>query len=288
MRPLDDTGVDHRNPVAGGIRNSRNAGQFEIGALAGHVGRGRQQAQPVKRRNQRVPKQKRGSAVIYHGKGPILFQRRPTASKLIVGWPGLETGGEPLGQAENRLLWRIAVQEVEAVRNPNEEALDKEYYEILKIVDDFDGRLMTVKGWGVTLSLAALAWGFQYGHYGLFLVATLSGFGFWVIEGAMKRHQMRYYLRMREIEVLQYERISGDHAKAFSSPRIDSSWSHAGAVYAGKLKAGTPPVLVRGPRKSYRFAWFFPHVFLPHLLSVLAGLVLLLCAIRGSLGNMSW
>lgn len=180
------------------------------------------------------------------------------------------------------------MQDVEAVRNTNEEALDKEYYEILKIVGEFDGRLMTVKGWGVTLSLAALAWGFQYGHYGLFLVATLSGFGFWLIEGAMKRHQMRYSLRMREIEVLQYERISGDDAKAFSSPRIDSSWSYAGALYAGKLIAETAPVPVRGPRNSYRFAWFFPHVFLPHLLSVVAGLVLLRCAIRGSLGKMTW
>jgi hypothetical protein len=42
-----------------------------------------------------------------------------------------------------------------------EERLLKEYYEIVRIVGEFDGRLMTVKGWGVTLSLAALGWGFQ-------------------------------------------------------------------------------------------------------------------------------
>lgn len=180
------------------------------------------------------------------------------------------------------------MQEAEAVRSANEEALNKEYYEILKIVGEFDGRLMTVKGWGVTLSLAALAWGFQYGHFGLFLVAALSGLGFWLIEGTIKRHQMRYYLRMREIEVLQYERITGDHSKAYSSPRIDSSWSYAGMLYAGKRIAEMRPVLSRGPRKAYRFAWFFPHVFLPHVLSVLAGLVLLLCGVRGSLGKMTW
>lgn len=29
-----------------------------------------------------------------------------------------------------------------------EEALLREYYEILKIVSELDGRLMTVKGWG--------------------------------------------------------------------------------------------------------------------------------------------
>jgi hypothetical protein len=171
----------------------------------------------------------------------------------------------------------------------NEQALSKEYYEILKIVGDFDGRLMTVKGWGVTLSLAALAWGFQQDHYGLFLVAALSGLSFWLVEGAMKRHQMRYYLRMREIEVLEYERSTESDAKAFSSPRIDSSWSHAAALYDGKRKADYRPVAVSGPRNSYRYAWFFPHVFLPHLVSVLAGLVLFFLGSRGSLGSkMIW
>jgi len=170
----------------------------------------------------------------------------------------------------------------------NEEALLKEYYEILKIVGAFDARLLTVKGWGVTLSLAALAWGFQYGHYGLFLVAALSGLGFWLIEGVMKRHQMRYYLRMREIEVLQYQRALDQDAKEFSSPRIDSSWSYAAVLYGGKHTPGYHPVPVRGPRQAYRYAWFFPHVFMPHLVSVIAGLSLLFFAKNGSLGTMKW
>src|ERR1035437_642470 len=133
----------------------------------------------------------------------------------------------------------------EAIPSANEGALLKEYYEILKIVGEFDGRLMTVKGWGVTLSLAALGLGFQYGRYGLFLVASLSGLGFWLIEGVMKRHQMRYYLRMREIEVLQYQRMTPDDVKIFSSPRIDSSWSFAGGLYEGKLKGDYRLVAVR-------------------------------------------
>jgi hypothetical protein len=179
------------------------------------------------------------------------------------------------------------VEQTAPLPTVNEEALQKEYYEILKIVGDFDGRLLTVKGWGVTLSLATLGWGFQYGHYGLFVVAALSGFGFWLIEGTMKRHQMRYYLRMREIEVLQYQRAGAD-GKEFSSPRIDSSWSYAGQLYEGKLTAERQPRPVRGPRKSYRYVWLFPHVFLPHLVSVLAGLILFVYGIRGSLGLMTW
>src|SRR5918995_4057094 len=138
----------------------------------------------------------------------------------------------------------------------SEEQLLREYYEIFHTVDEFDKRLITVKGWGVTLSLAALAWGFQYAHYGLFLVAALSGLTFWLIEGVMKRHQMRYYLRMREIEVLQYKHASSENARALTSPRIDSSWSHAGWLYSGKDKEFSyPPTEIEGPRNTYRLAW---------------------------------
>jgi hypothetical protein len=170
----------------------------------------------------------------------------------------------------------------------NEDALLREYYEILKLVGEFDTRIMTVKGWGVTLSLGALAWGFQQRHYGLFLVASLSGLGFWIIEGTLKRHQMRFYLRMSEIEVLQYERAADEDAKAVSSPRINSSWSYAGVLYNRKQSSSYRPISVRGPRQSYRLAWFFPHVFLPHVITVGAGLALLLFGVRGSFGDMTW
>jgi hypothetical protein len=178
--------------------------------------------------------------------------------------------------------------DLEGARLTAEEPLLKEYYEIVRIVGEFDGRLMTVKGWGVTLSLAALAWGFQYGRYGLFLVSSLSGLAFWIIEGTMKRHQMRYYLRMRKIEVLQYQRCADDSARTASSPRIDSSWSYAGILYTRGGSSASHPVAVHGPRRSYRLAWFFPHVFLPHLLSVVAGLLLLVLGYRGLLGGMQW
>ena len=41
----------------------------------------------------------------------------------------------------------------------SEEPLLREYYKIFYAVEEFDKRLITVKGWGATLSLAALAWG---------------------------------------------------------------------------------------------------------------------------------
>ena len=43
------------------------------------------------------------------------------------------------------------------------EDLSKEYYALLGVVSSYDGWLLIVKGWSVTLSLAALGLGFQQG-----------------------------------------------------------------------------------------------------------------------------
>ena len=43
--------------------------------------------------------------------------------------------------------------------NALREDLSKEYYAILGIVSEYDGRLVVVKGWSVTLSLVASASG---------------------------------------------------------------------------------------------------------------------------------
>jgi len=169
----------------------------------------------------------------------------------------------------------------------DESALEREYYAILSTVSEFDKRLLTVKGWGVTLSLAALAWGFQYKHCGLFLVSALSGLSFWLIEGAFKRHQMRYYLRMREIEVIQYKKAKETNSADESAPRIDWSWSQASKVFSG-IQPDREPAENKGLRLSYRLVLFFPHVFLPHALSIAAGLWLFWLARNGKAGFELW
>jgi hypothetical protein len=79
--------------------------------------------------------------------------------------------------------------------------LQVEYSRLDDIISEFDQRLLTIKGWGVTLSLASLGLGFQQNHYGLFLVAAASGLAFWIVEATTKWHQMRYYPRMRDYRV---------------------------------------------------------------------------------------
>ena len=161
--------------------------------------------------------------------------------------------------------------------------LNDEYYKLLGIVGEFDKNLLIVKGWGVTFSLAALAGGFQQEHFGLFLVACMSALAFWVIEGTIKRHQMRFYFRMREIEVVNSELAQttlSDQSK-MSTPRIDWSWKIANDYYTGK-RTGVPPSPTRYNKNlSYSFVWFFPHVALPHALIVIFGGTLFVLGLYG-------
>jgi hypothetical protein len=165
-------------------------------------------------------------------------------------------------------------------------SLEKEYYSLFDVVNRFDERIIIVKGWSVTLSLAALAWGFQFTHYGLFLVACTSGVGFWIIDALMKRHQMRYYARMREIEVFCARQTASP--TPLSTPQIDWSWERAPQYFRGESPSA--PAWYSGARRysSYRWSWIFGHVSLPHIISVVAGLLLFLLAIAGTFGSMSW
>jgi hypothetical protein len=62
----------------------------------------------------------------------------------------------------------------------------------------------------------------------------VSGIAFWAIEAAMKRHQMRYYPRMREIEAVRFQ--ATDPLR--STPQIDWGWSNAPALLAASSRIG--------------------------------------------------
>jgi len=167
--------------------------------------------------------------------------------------------------------------------------LRAEYGRLADAVAAFDARLVTIKGWGVTLSLASLGLGFQQDHYGLFLVAALSGLAFWVVESSTKLHQMRHYPRMREIEVLA-DRLYGvdvEDGTRVSSPRIDWGWTVAGPALQGNAPATGPP-RPWGPGDAQRLVrgqpLLYPHVAFPHAISVVAGAVLFAVGLAGGLG----
>ncbi len=165
--------------------------------------------------------------------------------------------------------------------NQLSELLSKEYFAMVDIVKTFDQRLLTIKGWGVTLSLAAIGFGFQYQHRGMFLLAAASGVAFWAVEAIVHRHQMNYYVRMRDIEVVAAD-MQRQPDPIRSTPQIDWSWSTATEILEGKPRGrGTPdefpgPPRIREASRAYRQPWMWPIVWLPHGITVVLGGVLFL------------
>jgi hypothetical protein len=168
------------------------------------------------------------------------------------------------------------------------EDLQAEYFKLIDIVDSFDQRLLTIKGWGVTLSLASLGFGFQQDHYGLFLVAAASGLAFWIVEGTTKLQQRRYYPRMGDIEVAAYE-LFGRRTPTgpVSSPLIDWSWYTAWPRIRGGKSKGDPRVPHRWSdvnENPGRHPLTLAHVAFPHLIAVITGTTLFVVGLTGHLG----
>jgi hypothetical protein len=93
---------------------------------------------------------------------------------------GSERASERHGNSDDGAVF----EPVPVNRDPGwlREDLLKEYFALVDVVVAFDARVMTVKGWSVTLSLVGLGLGFQQNHYSLFALAAATGLGFWLIE----------------------------------------------------------------------------------------------------------
>jgi hypothetical protein len=148
----------------------------------------------------------------------------------------------------------------------------KEYYAVVGIVSAFDQRLMTIKGWSVTISLAALGFGFSRGHYALFGVAAVTGVVFWIIDILTKRHQLRYYPRMWDIEeaAAELNKVTID-GKDLYAPRVGWTWSVPGGRsqdLRNEQKIGE--VLRKVP--------WMGNVMLPHVVAIVLGAALCIIA----------
>jgi hypothetical protein len=172
-------------------------------------------------------------------------------------------------------------------KNALREDLSKEYYAILGVVSEYDGRLMVVKGWSVTLSLAGLGLGFQQQHYALFALAAATALAFWFIDMLMKGYQLRYYSRMRDIEyaAFQINAVPLGDLGTTSAPRIDMSWPFKGDPLKEDWRADPP--LRRTKREIHallRRPYLMPQVLLPHAVAVVLGAALFLAAVQDTPG----
>lgn len=132
--------------------------------------------------------------------------------------------------------------------------LKDEYLHIQKVILDFDGRALTIKGWSVTFSLIAIVGAFVSHAPAVLLVASFSACLFWLIEGLWKTFQYAHYDRTGKIE-----RYFAGELKDLIPLQIGASWYK-------RWKAG-------GFRRLLRImSW--ANVALPHVLIFFAGLLL--------------
>lgn len=140
-------------------------------------------------------------------------------------------------------------------------ALQAEYLHLQKVIEDFDGRALTIKAWSITFSLVALVGAFASHASTVFLVSSISALLFWLIEGSWKTFQDAYYDRSGDIE----EYFRGE--KKIDAPfQIGKSWFRrwqSGGV--ARLKK----ILL------------WPHVALPHAIVAVLGILLFLLSIAG-------
>ncbi len=148
--------------------------------------------------------------------------------------------------------------------NPLNEPLEKEYFHLQTLIEDFDKRAITIKAWSITFSFAGIGSAFAVDAPIVILVAGLSALTFWIIETLWKTFQNAHYRRVRQIEDYFKGRIS-----KITPFQIGKTWS---AEYR------------EARLKTFVRAFFWPHVYLPHLVVVILSLLIYLLIELGYIG----
>ncbi|MFN8321252.1 MAG: hypothetical protein U0T74_01220 [Chitinophagales bacterium] len=80
------------------------------------------------------------------------------------------------------------------------ELIKLEYFKLQDFFEGFDNKAQTIKGWNITISIAAIAIGFSYKNEFIWLLAAMTSVVFWVMEGKWRVLQMSFVPRIQEIE----------------------------------------------------------------------------------------
>jgi hypothetical protein len=138
--------------------------------------------------------------------------------------------------------------------------LKDEYLLLQKFYEDFDSRIVTIKGWSATIGIAALGAGFYQTHY-LWLFATGAAIVFWLIEAVWKSFQYMYGPGIQELE----QAFREDQFGKIAPLQIYTSWfevlQREGFGLLSNLCLGI--------------------VAFPHAVTAIAGLILFLLSLKG-------
>ena len=130
-----------------------------------------------------------------------------------------------------------------------------EYIMLQGFYEDIDERCITIKGWSITVGLAALGAGFVYSE-NLFLGAFISGLLFWYLEGYWRGLSFFFARRILDIE----EQMRDGTWKGMAPLQVYAAWDSTFVVYG---------------KQTWRYMRKEPSL-LPHVLMAVVGLALFL------------
>ena len=160
---------------------------------------------------------------------------------------------------------------MDAEETDRRQLLKDEYLHVQSVIEIYDGKMLTIKTWSVTVSMAAIGGAYVSKSVAVLALAALSALIFWIIEGFWKTFQYAHYDRSGKIE------------KYFAGAGGDIWPMQIGRSWYVNWKKGGFKRLVRV------LGW--PHVLLPHLAVVGLALILLafhfsgLVSVDGTIGN---
>ena len=137
--------------------------------------------------------------------------------------------------------------------------LSDEYFQLQRTVEEFDSKALTIKAWSVTISAAALVAAYVENVPEALLVGSGTAMLFWIAEALWKASQQAFYERVWEIELW----MAGERdpkIPAIKPLQIARAWSKSWRAH--------------GRNRHALRVMKWPHVFMPHAVIALAGVLL--------------
>jgi len=131
------------------------------------------------------------------------------------------------------------------------ELLSQEYFKIMDVISFYDGYLMTIKGWSITIGMALIGYAFQQKNKSILLLCCVSSICFALVDAKFKQYQTSYYPRMQNIEV-----CINENKPSCPPLQVDSAWN--------KSKS----------QNSYLKQFSTAGVFMPHFIIFMLALLL--------------
>ncbi len=124
------------------------------------------------------------------------------------------------------------------------EQLEREYFHLQKIIEDYDGKSLTIKAWSVSVVSAIAGSAAIASNFDVLLFAAGASFMFWFIDAYWKSFQQAFFPRIEELESL-FEKQSFDKPPF----QIKNYWDKSHK---------------KDRNKNFFKVLVWPHIFLPH------------------------